>query len=90
MTQYHMWHPHFAKYCFKSVVIPLSGNFREYLLEDGVFQPEQDPEYEGQSEDSDNEEEQKKVDRKVDKQKLVEEAAILREKISAFIKNETS
>jgi hypothetical protein len=37
LTQYHLWHPHFQKYCFKSVTIPLSPTICEYLLEDGVL-----------------------------------------------------
>ena len=61
------------KYCFKSITIPLSNTFTEYLLEDGVFMPEQEPDYEDQSDNSE-EEEAKTPHRKLDQKKLVEEA----------------
>jgi hypothetical protein len=73
--------------CFKSLVLPISHNFTQYLLEDGVFMPEEDPEYEQQS---DEEEETKSTTRSVDKEKLLDEAIALRSKITEFIKNETS
>lgn len=52
--------------------------------------PEEDPHYEDQSSDDEDEERKQVAPRKVDKEKLVEEATDLRAKISCFIKDQTS
>ena len=93
LTQYHMWHPHFSKLCFKSVMFKLSPRFIEYLLQDGVFMPEQDPKYDDQSDSSSNQSEEgekTEQDKTIIDPVLIEEASELRKHITQFIKEDTS
>ncbi len=51
-AQYHIWHPKLKHLCFKSTTVKLSRLFtHKYLLADGVYQPEDDPEYSEQSDE---------------------------------------
>lgn len=55
-AQYHVWHPKAKHLCFKSQIIKLSDLFtQKYLLSDGVYQPEDDPDYSDDSSDDEAE-----------------------------------
>lgn len=88
-AQYHVWHPKVKHLCFKSQIIKLSQLFTsKYLLSDGVYQPEDDPEYSDDSSDVEVENLARLSPK--EKEALVTETAILRTTITEYLENSLS
>lgn len=68
-----MWYPLLKSVTFKSTWIELFPEFVEYILRDGVFQPEDEEEYEDQSDEEETKKhihsEKKKIHRSEDERK---------------------
>jgi len=85
-AQYHVWYSKVKHLCFKSQIIKLSQLFTsKYLLSDGVYQPEDDPEYSDDSSDVEVENLARLSPK--EKEELVTETAILRNTITEFLEN---
>eukprot|EP00347_Sterkiella_histriomuscorum_P020192 403338747 len=61
-TQFQEWYPYFKKHSFKAEIIELSPRFIDYLNQDGVFLPEQEPEQDSDSDDSQEEDSKQSKD----------------------------